>query len=62
MIYIGFINREGDSLEVYIDADNDLCLCIRYSNNNEFNVKIEKEDVNNLIKALEEYKIALDNL
>ena len=61
MKYIGFINREGDSLEVYIDADNDLYLCIRH-NNDELNVKIEKEDVNNLIKALEEYKIALDNL
>ena len=46
---------------MYIDADNDLCLCIRY-NNDELNVKIEKEDVNNLIKTLEEYKIVLDNL
>lgn len=61
MKYTGFINKEEDVLEVYINPDNNLYLCIRH-NNDELNVKIEKEDVNNLIKALEEHKIALDNL
>ena len=34
MKYTGFINKEDDVLEVYINPDNNLYLCIRHENNN----------------------------
>ena len=34
MKYTGFINKEDDVLEVYVNPDNNLYLCIRHENNN----------------------------
>lgn len=63
MKYTGFINKEDDVLEVYINPDNNLYLCIRHENNNgvEYIVKVETEDIAPLIKTLQEARVYLDN-
>nr|DAS20982.1 MAG TPA: hypothetical protein [Caudoviricetes sp.] len=63
MKYTGFINKEDDVLEVYINPDNNLYLCIRHENNNgvEYIVKVETEDIATLIKTLQEAREYLDN-
>lgn len=63
MKYTGFINSEDNELEVYLNKNGDLCLCIRYSQEDEeYTIKIEKEDIGFLIGAIKEMKDHIDTL
>lgn len=61
MKYTGFINDEHDALEVFVNSNNELILCIREDDNVEHIVKVETEDIATLIKTLQEAREYLDN-
>lgn len=57
MKYTGFINSDNSILEVYLNTNGDLCLCIKYNETDEeYPIKIENEDITLLIQAIKELK------